>query len=156
MLAYPIVLEDDDDAVLAISIDFPELKTFGDDSDDALAHAVDALEEAIAARMHYRQEIPLPSRGENLVPLPSLTAAKVMLYREMRTQGIGKAELARRLGCHMPQVDRLLNLNHSSRMNMIDAAMRALGLRLSISAVPTDAPLTAIAEEPAGYRTREG
>ena len=31
MLAYPIVLEDDDGAVLVTSPDFPELTTFGDD-----------------------------------------------------------------------------------------------------------------------------
>ena len=154
MLAYPITLENDDGALLATSPDFPELTSFGDDSDDALAHAVDALEEAIAARMSYRQEIPLPSRGENLVPLPTLTSAKVMLYRAMLENGIGKAELSRRLGCHMPQVDRLLDLNHSSRMNMIDAAMRAVGLRLSISAVPVETPLLAIAEEPGKYRAR--
>ena len=50
MLAYPITLEEDDGAMLATSPDFPELTSFGDDADDALAHAVDALEEAIAAR----------------------------------------------------------------------------------------------------------
>ena len=155
MLAYPITLEEDDGALLATSPDFPELTSFGDDADDALAHAVDALEEAIAARMHViATEIPLPSRGENLVPLPTLTSAKVMLYRAMRENGIGKAELSRRLGCHMPQVDRLLDLNHSSRMNMIDAAMRAVGLRLSISAVPVETPLLAIAEEQGKYRVR--
>ena len=77
-----------------------------------------------------------------------------MLYRAMRENGIGKAELSRRLGCHMPQVDRLLDLNHSSRMNMIDAAMRAVGLRLSISAVPVETPLLAIAEEQGKYRAR--
>ncbi len=156
MLAYPIELEEEDGSVIATSIDFPELKTFGDDDDDALAHAADALEEAIAARMHYRKDIPLPSRGDNLVPLPTLASAKVILYRTMRENGIGKAELSRRLGCHMPQVDRLLDLNHNSRMSLVDAAMHAVGLRLSVSAVPIPTPLTAIAEKPAEYRSREG
>lgn len=154
MLAYPIELEEDDGAVIAASIDFPELNTFGDDAEDALGHAVDALEGVIAARMAYRQDVPLPSRGENLVPLPTLTSAKVLLYRAMREKDVGKAELSRRLGCHMPQVDRLLDINHSSRMNMIDAAMYALGLRLSISAVSTRAPSLTIAEEQGEYRAR--
>ena len=47
MLAYPVLLEDDDGAVLATSPDFPELTTFGDDREEATARAVDALEEAI-------------------------------------------------------------------------------------------------------------
>lgn len=50
MLYFPIELEDDDGTVLATSPDFPELTTFGDDRDEALARAVGALEEAVAAR----------------------------------------------------------------------------------------------------------
>ncbi|MYD74007.1 MAG: type II toxin-antitoxin system HicB family antitoxin, partial [Chloroflexi bacterium] len=34
--------------------------------------------------------------------LPTLTAVKLMLYQGMRDGGIGKAELARRLGWHLP------------------------------------------------------
>ena len=64
MLAYPISLRrDDNDTYLATSRDFPELTTFGDDRDDALLHAVDALEEAIAARIAHQEDIPAPSAG---------------------------------------------------------------------------------------------
>ena len=61
MIAYPITLENDDGTVLATSPDFPELTTFGDDPEEAIARAVNALEEAIAARIHDRKDIPLPS-----------------------------------------------------------------------------------------------
>ena len=105
MLTYPIQLEEDDGSVMATSPDFPELTTFGDDRDDALAHAVDALEEAIAARIHAGQDIPSPSNGDVQVGLPTLTAVKVILYQGMRDDGVGKAELARRLGWQLPQVD---------------------------------------------------
>lgn len=64
MLAYPIQLEEDGGTVMATSPDFPELTTFGDDRDDALAHAVDALEEAIASRIHAGQDVPSPSNGD--------------------------------------------------------------------------------------------
>ena len=134
MLAYPIVLEDDDDAVLAMSPDFSELTTFGDDREEAIARAVDALEEAIAARIHDRKDIPLPSRGGVYAVLPTLTSVKVLLYQGMREQGIGKAELARRLGWHMPQVDRVLDVEHRSRLDQIDAALGAIGQRLEVTA----------------------
>ena len=63
MLAYPIHLEpDDNDTHLATSPDFPELTTFGDDRDDAITHAIDALEEAISVRIRYGEDIPLPRR----------------------------------------------------------------------------------------------
>ncbi len=134
MLAYPIALEDDDGAVLVTSPDFPELTTFGEDREEAVARAVDALEEAIAARIHARNEVPGPSKGKVFATLPSLTSVKVLLYQGMREQGIGKAELARRLGWHLPQVDRVLDVEHHSRLDQMDAALSAIGWRLDVNA----------------------
>ena len=87
MLSYPIDLQGDSGTVLASSPDFPELTTFGEDSDEALARAVGAIEEAIAARMEAGQDIPQPSAGGVRVALPALTASKAILYQEMRDQG---------------------------------------------------------------------
>ena len=152
MLSYPIILEEDDGTLLVTSPDFPELTTFGEDRDEAIARAVDALEEAIAGRMHSRQDIPLPSTGAAdtaSATLPTLTAVKLMLYQGMRERKIGKAELARRLGWHLPQVDRVLNVQHSSRLEQMDAALGAIGLRLDVSANEWPARLgTAVAEDP--------
>ena len=136
MLKYPVTLEKDDESVLITSPDFPELTTFGMDRDEAIARAVDALEEAIAARIHDGLDIPLPSTGRDVAVLPTLTAVKVMLYRGMREQGIGKAELARRLGWHLPQVDRVLDVRHNSRMDQMDAAMGAIGRALYVRDSP--------------------
>ena len=134
MLSFPIRLtEEEDGTFLATSPDFPELTTFGEDREDALLHAVDALEEAIAARIAHREEIPTPSKGRHQVVLPTQTAMKVQLYRLAKAQGVTKAELARRLHWHGPQVDRLFDLNHASRMDQIDAAMSALGARVTVS-----------------------
>lgn len=137
MLAYPVLLEDDDGTVLVTSPDFPELTTFGEDHDEAFARAVDALEEAIAARIHDRRDIPAPSEGQDYVFLPTLTSVKVILYQGMRDQGVGKAELARRLGWYLPQVDRVLDVQHRSGLDMMDAALGAIGKRLQVTAVPT-------------------
>ena len=141
MLSYPIALEKDDGTVMATSPDFPELTTFGDDRDEALARAIDALEEAIAARIHDGRDIPTPTRGRHRATLPTLTAVKVLLYQEMRNQGMGKAELARRLGWHLPQVDRVLDVQHNSRLDRMDAALGAIGRRLEIR-VKDDASMT--------------
>ncbi len=133
MLSYPVRLTpDDNDTVLVSAPDFPELTTFGEDEEDALWHAVDALEEAIAARMQTREDVPEPSRGRRRVALPTQTALKVLLYQAMRRKRVRKAELARRLHWHAPQVDRLLDLRHASRLDQIDAAANALGLDLDI------------------------
>ena len=132
MLAYPIDVTSDDGTVLVTSPDFPELTTFGDDLAEAAARAVDAFEEAIAARISSREAIPAPSPGQTLVALPTLTAIKVLLHQRMQAQAIGKAELARRLGWHMPQVDRVLDINHHSRLEQMDTALRSLGCSLRV------------------------
>ena len=137
MLRYPIELEEDGGTIMVTSPDFAELTTFGLDRTEALARAVDALDEAIAARVHLGRDIPSPSPGENRVTLPTLTAVKVILYQGMKDQGIGKAELARRLGWHLPQVDRVLDVNHRSRLDRMDAALGAIGRRLEVSAEST-------------------
>ena len=136
MLTYPIFLEDDDnETLLATSPDFPEVTSFGDDREEAYLRVVYAIEEAIASRIHGREDIPRPSIAPGAVPvtLPTLTAVKVILYRNMREQGVGKAELARRLGWHLPQVDRVLDVNHKSRLDQMDAALRAIGRQLEVA-----------------------
>jgi antitoxin HicB len=99
--------------------------TFDEDESDALLRAIDALETVLAARIDDREDIPLPSpaAGRPCVVLPALTTAKVLLYRAMREAGLRKADLVRRLGWHAPQIDRLLDLNHASRLDQIEAAL---------------------------------
>ena len=66
--------------------------------------------------------------------MPTLTAVKVILYQGMRDDGVGKAELARRLGWHLPQVDRVLDIQHRSRMDQMDAALGVIDRQLYVSA----------------------
>ena len=70
--------------------------------------------------------------GEAMVPLSALGMAKTALYDAMRKQGVGRAEVALRVRWHLPQVNRVLDLRHASRMEHVAAALAALGLRLMI------------------------
>ena len=160
MLAYPITLEENDGAVLATSPDFPGLTTFGDDREEAVTRAIEALEEVIAARIHDHKDIPPPSRGAVYAILPTLTSVKVMLYQGMRDQGITKAELARRLGWHLPQVDRVLDVQHRSWLDQMDAALGAIGRQLQVSAAASAGSTVAPVREyeaidPTGRRTED-
>jgi antitoxin HicB len=136
MIRYPVNLERDDLGNFLVSFpDVPGALTFGSDRDEALARAVDALESMLMAIVDDREPVPPPSpvrRARPFVTLPALTESKLRLYSAMRAAGVGKAELARRLNCHLPQVDRLLNLSHNSRLDQIEAAFRVLGKRLVI------------------------
>jgi antitoxin HicB len=136
MQRYPVRLEPDTNGSIRVDFpDVPEAHTFGEDSDEALVHAVDALESAFMLYIEDRRDIPKPSpvkRKGHSVALSALTEAKLALYSTMRADGVGKAELAHRLNCHLPQVDRLLDLRHSSRLDQLESAFRALGKELSV------------------------
>jgi len=82
-----------------------------------------------------KEPLPVPSaaqRKEVMVPLSALGMAKTALYQAMREQRVGRAELARRLRWHLAQVNRVLDLRHASKMEQVEAALAALGLRLIV------------------------
>ena len=136
MFDYPVILAPDDGTVLVTFPDVPEAITFGADTDEALLQAVDALESALSFYVDDRKPLPVPSkpkRGQKTVRPSALECAKLGVYQAMMEQGIRKSELARRLGWHMPQVDRLFDLKHASRFDQIEAAARALGRHVEVS-----------------------
>ena len=138
MLHYPVILKKDGDTLLVTAPDFPEMATFGENKADALVRAADAIATAIQGRISDREKIPKPShakRGQAYVHLSTLIAAKLALYELMIKTDTRKADLVRKLGIHAPQVDRLLDLDHDSRLDQIDNAVRALGKELEIRIV---------------------
>lgn len=132
------VERDTNGSLLATCREVPEFATVGDDEAELLLNAVDAMETAIEFYINDRRAMPAPAprrlkRGEVVLRLPAQVVAKVLLHNEMIAQGVRKSELARRLHMHMPQVDRLLNVRHSTRLETIEEAARALGKQLTIN-----------------------
>lgn len=134
MFDYPVILTPDGDTVLVTFPDVPEAITFGADEDEALMQAVDALETGLSFYIDARKPLPLPSEanGGQTVRPDALECAKLGIYQAMTEQGLRKTDLARRLGWHLPQVDRLFDLNHTSRFDHIEAAVRALGRSIEV------------------------
>jgi antitoxin HicB len=116
--------------------DFPCGVTQGDTEEEATEMAIDAVSMIIGELMERGEEVPAPTRRRgrkyHAISLPALAAAKVELYQAFRASGIRKAEFARRLGIPKTNVDRLFNLRHSTRLEQLDAAFRAIGKRLLI------------------------
>jgi antitoxin HicB len=139
MLAYPVTLTTDSNGTLLVGFpDFPNLHSVGDDEDDALTQAIDALESVFGLHFDERRRIPLPSAaqpGQRLVAVPTLAAAKVLIWNEMFKQKLRKADLARLLQVHTPQIDRLFDIHHESRMDFVEQAAKVLGKSLSIELV---------------------
>ena len=135
MFDYPVTLTPDEGTVMVTFADIPEAITFGLDEDEALLQAVDALESALTFYIEDRKLLPTPSKpkkGQKTVRPSALECGKLGVYQAMTEQGIKKSELARRLGWHMPQIDRLFDLRHASKLDQIEAAASVLGKHVKL------------------------
>lgn len=134
-MRYPITLTPDDNGTFLVTCPIlPEVTTFGEDEADAIARAKDAILTAMMGRVADRQIISVPtSAPAPFVDLGPLIGIKIQLHNAMVDAGVRKAEMTRRLGVHPPQVDRLLDFDHGSTLDQLDAAMRALGRRIEVT-----------------------
>jgi antitoxin HicB len=134
MLGYKIELTpDDNDTFLVTCPQLPMVATFGETKEEARVHAVDAIETVLASMIDDGEDIPAPDSADGeIIALPLLTALKLNLYWALRSSGITRAELSRRLGWNRESVDRLFRLDHRSRLEQIEAAFSALGRAVEI------------------------
>ena len=133
---YRVVLEPDDNGTIVVSFpDFPEAHTFGETREEALARAEDALATVIQAYIADRRPLPKPSAAKKKdvsFTLPVIMAIKLALYQSLLETHTTKYTLAKKLGWHVPQVDRLFDVRHRSRLDQLEAAAKALGKRVEV------------------------
>lgn len=130
MYGYRLVIERDGDFLLGTLPDWPECNPVGSTEEALIADALSSVEEMAIARIEDREPLPPPRAGVSgpAVRLPLLTLLKFGLYMSMRAKGWRKADLARAMRVHQKSVDRLLDLNHASRLDQLEAAFIALGV----------------------------
>ncbi|MFC0308513.1 type II toxin-antitoxin system HicB family antitoxin [Gallibacterium trehalosifermentans] len=137
MLRYPVeVIADDNGTFLVTFPDIPEAASVGEDIESALLEAEEGLETALEFYFDDRRPIPLPSQikeNQYTVPLSLLRSLKVLLLNEMLAQNVRKAEMARRLDVHMPQIDRLLDFRHPSKIDFVEKAFKKLGREINLT-----------------------
>ncbi len=138
-LNYPVHLEPAEEGGFVVTFpDVPEAHTFGEDEGEALLRAVDALETALSFYTDAGESLPRRGkvrRGQRTVSPSAQACIALSIYQVMRDEGVRKSELARRLGWHMPQVDRLLDTGHASRLDQVESALAALDRRLNVTVV---------------------
>jgi len=132
--AYPAVFSRDEDGRWLVGFpDFPTAHTDGANTSEAMEEAIDCLGSAIAFAMADKADVPKPSRlkrGQKLVPVPLWIVAKLALYWAIRELSMSQSELARRLKVRETAVRRMLDPNHDTRPEKIQAALEALGKRV--------------------------
>ncbi|MGT2493105.1 type II toxin-antitoxin system HicB family antitoxin [Cupriavidus basilensis] len=135
----PDVTEDGRPAGFVVTFrDIPEAISQGDTEAEALEMAAEALLMSMDFYFEDKRPVPPPSKarkGERLISLPLSAAAKVLLLNEMLARQVRPSDLATRLGTTKQEVNRLVDLGHTTKIDRIAEAMVALGKRLDLSVV---------------------
>jgi len=129
---YELKIEPDDNGTwLITSPDFEEVTTFSSTKEAACKNGLDAIEEAIAARIARGDDIPVPLRETRakgrFVEVPALVFPKSALYMILRGKDWTRADLMGALDCKREHVDRLFRLDHNSRLDSREEAFKAVG-----------------------------
>lgn len=136
MLIFPVVLKRDGSGFVVSFPDVPEALSAGRTKAEALEMAQDALETAMEFYFEDNRPVPMPSKaktGQQVIELPASLSAKVLLLNEMLRQGVTAAELARRLDTSPQSVQRIIRLGHTTKIDTLAQAFRALGWRLDLT-----------------------
>ena len=114
----------------------PEALTEGETQQEARANARDCVITALEGYMKAGRPLPRAGTGHSgadRAVLPSLVTAKLAVYETMRARRWSKVRLAKELGMSENSVRRLLDLDHSSHMWIIDEALAKMNAELSIN-----------------------
>ena len=133
------VANDDNDTLLVTCPDLPEVTTFAETMEEVERRAIDAINEAVAARLSRFEPIPKASsshqsRSEGLTVTPNLhLMIKALLLQSLLDQNATRADLVRSLRRNRTEVERLFNPNNKTSLDKYQRAFEALGVKLQLS-----------------------
>ncbi len=134
--SFPALIEPDGTGGFMASFrDVPEALTDGGSFDEAVELARDALITAADFYIEDRRAFPAasaPRGGEVLIDLPLSVVSKMLLLNAMIEKNVRPAELARRMGISRQEASRLTDLHHTTKIDTIEKAFYALGMRVEL------------------------
>lgn len=134
-LAYPVNLVEDLGTVRVAFPDWDNTETFGSDREEALAMAKDLLETMASVHVSKGEAFPDPSPdlsrptvGLCLLSVPQRLACTWQCWMQV----FPRQNCPDGWGWHPPQAQKLLDLQHKSRVDQIEQALAAVGKRLVV------------------------
>jgi antitoxin HicB len=135
-MLYPATLEKAPEGGYVVTFrDIPEAITQGDDLNEALDMAADALLTAMEFYFEDGRKVPLPSKrqkDEHPIALPVSVWAKILLLNEFIDSKVSAAVVSRKMGMSPQNFNRVLDINHATKIDTINDAMRVLGKQLTL------------------------
>lgn len=143
MTYFAYLTPDEDGRILVRFYDVPQALTDGADVVEALANAADALSVALEGYLEQGWDFPGAAQidpanaavGHTIieVAVPPALAARALLTRAMKAQGLSNVALATRLGRDEKAVRRILSGKGAS-LDLTLRALNAMGVRAALAA----------------------
>ncbi len=128
--------KDPDGGYIVTFPDVPEAITFGDDLTEARSSAAEALGFALRGYLALGRQLPTPitmREGLVAVPVGATTALKLAVIEAFNASGLSKSDLGRLLGKAEGEARRILDPDHPTKVQALEAALTALGKDIVIS-----------------------
>lgn len=135
-MRYPAKFVKTEDGYVIKFRDIPEAITQGSSFEEAVSMAEDALITALEFYFEDNRLVPMPSKqkeGDILIALPASAFIKVLLLNTMLQERVTQTALAKRMGIKPQQVTRLVNLKHTTKIDNLACAFKAMGKELLIN-----------------------
>ncbi len=136
MYEYPINVHQENDHLWSSCPDIPEAHSAGDTREELLRNAVEGIELALSIYVDQRRAIPLPSvctEDQEPISLPVTTCAKIVLWNTLCERGMTKADLASAIGLSHTVASRLVDFEHKSKIEQLEAALATLGVPFRVA-----------------------
>lgn len=139
-MLYLAKFTEDGDGFIVTFPDVPEAMTHGGSRAEARSNAPEALELALLGA-YFARDLPFPVPGSSPAPdgdfewvsVPPAAIAKIAFIEAFRASGLTRVALATKLGKSEAEVRRMLNPTYGSKINTLEAGLRAVGRRLVIT-----------------------
>ncbi|HEK0418851.1 hypothetical protein [Proteus mirabilis] len=116
--------------------DFDNIHAVAYTEDDIELEASDILHVGLEEFISSKMPLPMPSEpqsGDFIVYLPPISCLKIALHNAMLTTKTKKADLARKMNLNSAQIERLLDINQTSKIDSLEQALYLLGYHIAIS-----------------------
>lgn len=137
MKKYPVKLVDNQEGGFMLEFrDLPEVNTEIWDMSELQSVGVDALVTALDLYFEHNRKFPEPSEpveGEVTVNLPLSVVVKMLLLNALVASNMRPCDLARKMKATPQEVNRIVNLHHTTKIDTLERAFNALGKDLKLS-----------------------
>jgi antitoxin HicB len=128
------LINDPDGGVLATFPDVPEAITYGNDREDAVRSAQEALAVALFGYLKEGRPIPITKRKSGLLVAPQTTdVLKIAVVEAWMGSGLSKSEFARLLDINEKEARRILDPDAATKAGRLEEALAVLGRKLHIA-----------------------